>query len=74
MKTGPRQVEGLSEKEVLDLCRTEVETMHNVHYLMSRPDVPRDVMQRYLGNMSDSLEHLTNLLCRPSDNPGDTRR
>ena len=38
--------------------------MHNVHYLMSCPDVPRDVMQLYLADMSRSLEHLTDILCR----------
>ncbi len=54
METSPRKVEGLSEIEVLDLCRSEVETMHNVHYLMSCADVPRDTMQRYLADMSRS--------------------
>lgn len=67
METSPRKVEGLSENEVLDLCRSEVETMHNVHYLMSCPDVPRDTMQRYLADMSRSLEHLTDILCRPKN-------
>jgi hypothetical protein len=67
METSPRKVEGLSENEVLDLCRSEVETMHNVHYLMSRPDVPRDTLQRYLADLSRSLEHLTDILCRSNN-------
>ena len=64
MQKPPRKIEGLTDQEVLALCRLEVETMQNVHYLMSRPDVDRDAMQGHLADMSKALESLTNILCR----------
>ncbi|AFL89229.1 hypothetical protein Terro_2997 [Terriglobus roseus DSM 18391] len=62
METSPKQL--LSEKEVLDLCRTEVEAMHDVHFLMSRPNVSHDDLQLCLAHMNGSLQKLTDILCR----------
>jgi len=62
METSHKQL--LTEKEVLDLCRTEVEAMHDIHFLMSRPDVSHDDTQLCLAHMHQSLQKLTDILCR----------
>ncbi|CAN5441581.1 hypothetical protein BH10ACI4_BH10ACI4_28330 [soil metagenome] len=57
-------VAGLSEKEMLELCRRDVEAMHNLHFLLLREEVSKDDRKDLETQMGDDLDHLTDILCR----------
>jgi hypothetical protein len=54
----------LTTEQVLEICRTNVEALHNLHYIMkAHVDVPR-LLLFDLDLMNSHLQKMTNELCR----------
>jgi hypothetical protein len=54
----------VSAEEALELCRTDVEAMHNLQYLVADLVQPSETLQTYLKEIDRHLQHLTDVLCR----------
>jgi hypothetical protein len=54
----------LTPEDILEICRTNVEALHNLHYLMkAHVDVPR-LLTFDLDLMNTHLQKMTDELCR----------
>ena len=54
----------LTPKQVLEICRTNVEALHNLHYLMEIHVTDPARLSIYLKTMQDHLQKMTDELCR----------
>jgi hypothetical protein len=54
----------LTAEEIIRLCRAEIETLHNLQYLLTADaDSPHQV-RRYAAMLGEQLGTMTDLLCR----------
>jgi hypothetical protein len=53
-----------SHKEIVELCRCDVEAMHNLYFLLRCRDIQDAILNEYLNGIGHYLDHLTDILCR----------
>jgi hypothetical protein len=56
----------LTPEEILAICRTNVEALHNLHYLMKLHVAETRLLTHDLGLMELHLKKMTDELCRKS--------
>ena len=54
----------VSVEEMLELCRTDVEALHNLQHIVVELVEPSEPLQTYLREIDRHLQHLTDVLCR----------
>ena len=68
-RNGDRTEQGYSRndvtpKQILDVCRTNVEALHNLKFLMNENVADPEAMASYLEMMDKHLQNMTDELCR----------
>jgi hypothetical protein len=63
-KNEPIPRTSVTPQRVLEVCRTNVEALHNLKFLMNASVTDAEAMATYLEIMDKHLQNMTNELCR----------
>jgi hypothetical protein len=63
-KNEPIPGTSVTPQQVLEVCRTNVEALHNLKFLMNANLTDAEAMATYLEIMDKHLQNMTNELCR----------
>ena len=54
----------LTAEEIIRLCRAEIESIHNLQYLIKADADNPHLVRRYVAMLGQQLDTMTDLLCR----------